>query len=80
MHQILFFIIGLSVGLLVGLIAKTKRSALAGDMIVGVLGSYVGGTTFGTLNISQSAPLGSFLAAVAGALIFVAVVEAMKKN
>ncbi len=79
MLQILLFIIGLSMGLLVGLIMKNKISALTGDMIVGVLGSYVGGMIFGTFSMSRSAPMGSFFAAVAGAVVFVAIVEAMKK-
>jgi uncharacterized membrane protein YeaQ/YmgE (transglycosylase-associated protein family) len=79
MQQIWFFIIGLSAGLMVGLIMKRKRSALTGDMIVGVLGAYIGGMIYGTLTLFQSAPLGSFMAAAAGALVFVAVVEAMKK-
>jgi uncharacterized membrane protein YeaQ/YmgE (transglycosylase-associated protein family) len=79
MQQIWLFIIGLIAGLLLGLIVKTKRSALAGDMIVGVLGSYIGGMIFGTLNPSQSTQPGAFLAAVVGALVFVAVVETMKK-
>ena len=79
MQQILFFVIGLGAGLLAGLIMKTKRSALAGDMIVGVLGSYVGGMIFSTLDIPRSAPMGPFLASVAGALVFVAVAETMKK-
>jgi uncharacterized membrane protein YeaQ/YmgE (transglycosylase-associated protein family) len=79
MLQIFFFIIGLSVGLLAALIMKNKRSALIGDMIVGVLGSYVGGMIFGAINISRSAQMGSFFAASAGALVFVAVVEGIKK-
>ncbi len=79
MLQILLLIIGLSVGLLAALIIKNKGSALTGDMIVGVLGSYVGGMAFGTFTISQSAPMGAFFAAAAGAIVFVAVVEAMKK-
>ncbi len=80
MLQILLFIIGLSAGSLVALIMKRKGSSLIGDMIVGVLGSYVGGMIFGTLTFSQSAPMGSFFAAAAGALVFVAVTEAMKKT
>ncbi len=79
MLQILLLVIGLSVGLLVALIMKNKSSAITGDMIVGVLGAYVGGMIFGTLNISHSLPMGSFFAAAAGALVFVAVTEAMKK-
>ncbi len=79
MQQILFFVVGLSVGLLGGLIMKNKGSDLVGNLIVGVLGSYVGWMLFGTLTISLSAPMGSFFAAVAGALVFVAVVEAVKK-
>ncbi len=79
MLQILLLIIGLSVGLLAGLIRKGNKSAVVGDMIVGVLGSFVGGTIFGTFSVSQSFPAGSFMAAVAAALIFVAVAETAKK-
>jgi uncharacterized membrane protein YeaQ/YmgE (transglycosylase-associated protein family) len=79
MQQIWFLIIGLTAGLLAGLIMKGNRSSLVGDMIVGVVGSYIGGMIFGTLSIYHDAPSGSFVAAIAGALVFVAVSEAMKK-
>jgi uncharacterized membrane protein YeaQ/YmgE (transglycosylase-associated protein family) len=58
---------------------KGNRSSLAGNMIVGVIGSYIGGMIFGTFTLSGDVPSGSFVAAAAGALVFIAVAEAMKK-
>ena len=78
MFQIWLFIVGLSVGLLAGLIQKGNTSAVVGDMIVGVLGSFIGGMIFGTLSLSQNFQAGSFIAAVVAALIFVAVAEVTK--
>ena len=78
MFQVWLFIVGLGVGLMVGLIRKGNTSAVVGDMIVGVLGSFVGGMIFGTLSLSQNFPPGAFIAAVTAALVFVAVAEATK--
>lgn len=78
MLQIWLFFVGLGVGLLAGLIRKGNTSAVVGDMVVGALGSFVGGMIFGTLSLAQDFPSGSFIAAVAAALIFVTVAETTK--
>jgi uncharacterized membrane protein YeaQ/YmgE (transglycosylase-associated protein family) len=78
MQQIWFLIIGLIAGLLTGLLMKGNRSALAGNMIVGVLGAFIGGMIFGALSVSPGM-LGSYIAAAVGAVVFLAVVEVMKK-
>ncbi len=79
MQQIWFLFIGLIAGLLGGLLIKSTRSALIGDMIVGILGAFIGGMMFGTLSSSQNGLFGPSLAALAGAVILLVVAEVTRK-
>jgi uncharacterized membrane protein YeaQ/YmgE (transglycosylase-associated protein family) len=79
MQLIWFLIIGMIAGILTGLIMKARVSGVVGDMVVGVLGAYIGGMLFGTISLSPDRLPGSFIAAAAGAVVLLAVVEVMKK-
>ncbi len=66
-----FLLIGALAGWLSGLIAKGRGFGLAGNIIVGVIGAFLGGFCFGLLGISAHGFLGQLIFAVLGALAFV---------
>ena len=52
MNIILFLLIGLVAGWLAGKIMKGKGFGLVGNLIVGVVGAFIGGFIFNALNIA----------------------------
>ena len=66
---IIFLVIGAVAGWLAGVIMKGGGFGLVGDIIVGVIGSLIGGWLFGLLGI----------AAVVGAIILIAILRLIKR-
>lgn len=79
MNLLLFLIIGLVAGWLAGLIMKGKGFGLVGNLIIGVIGAFIGGFVFSSLGIAGGGLVGSLLAALVGALILVWIVGLFKK-
>ena len=65
-----FLVIGLLAGWISGLVTKGRGFGLAGNLIVGVVGAFLGGFCFGLLGISAHSFVGQLLFAIAGALLF----------
>lgn len=65
-----FLVIGLLAGWISGLVTKGRGFGLAGNLIVGVIGAFLGGFCFGLLGLSAHSFLGQLLFAIAGALLF----------
>lgn len=65
-----FLLIGLIAGWLAGQITKGGGFGLLGNMLIGVLGSYVGSWIFGLLNLSAYGMVGQVLVATIGAVVF----------
>jgi uncharacterized membrane protein YeaQ/YmgE (transglycosylase-associated protein family) len=59
---------------------KGAGFGLVGDLIVGVIGSFIGVWVFGLLNISSGGILGLLIAAIVGALILLYIVRQVKKS
>ena len=76
---IVLLIVGLIAGWLAGVIWKGRGFGLAGNLIVGVIGSFLGGYLFRMLGISFYGWIGSIIAALAGALIILAVLNLFKR-
>ncbi len=76
MHMILFLIIGLTSGWLAGKIVKGRGFGIAGDMIIGTLGSIMGGFLFGR----SHGVIGSIVVATIGAIILLALVRILKRT
>jgi uncharacterized membrane protein YeaQ/YmgE (transglycosylase-associated protein family) len=73
--------IGLLAGWLAGLIMKGRGFGLVWNLIIGVAGSFLGGFLFGLLNISIISPLVTrIIAAVAGAIIILAIINLIKRR
>jgi uncharacterized membrane protein YeaQ/YmgE (transglycosylase-associated protein family) len=76
---ILFLVIGLVAGWLASRIMRSRGVGLLGHMIIGVIGSILGGWLFGYLGISFAGIWGSLLTALVGAVIFLYVVRVIKR-
>ncbi|MDG2150204.1 MAG: GlsB/YeaQ/YmgE family stress response membrane protein [Planctomycetota bacterium] len=76
---ILFLIIGAIAGWLSGLLTKGSGFGLIGNIIVGVLGSFIGSLVFGLLGLSENNVIGSILVSTVGAVLLLIVVHTLKK-
>ncbi len=77
---ILFLVIGLAAGWLAGQIMKGRGFGLVGNLIVGIVGAFIGGFVFDVLNITIASELiGSLIAAVVGAIILLWIAGLVKK-
>ena len=77
---ILFLVIGLVAGWLAGRIMKGGGYGLVGDLIVGVIGAFIGGWLFGQLGISAGGILGLLVAAVVGALVLLFLLRLIRRG
>jgi uncharacterized membrane protein YeaQ/YmgE (transglycosylase-associated protein family) len=66
-----FLLIGGAAGWITGLITKGRGFGLAGNIIVGIIGAFLGGFCLGLLGISASGVLGQLIFAVLGSVLFV---------
>lgn len=76
---LLFLLIGLVAGWLASRIMKGRGFGLIGDLIVGVVGSFIGGWLFGLLGITAGGIIGSLVTAVVGAVLLLYVLRLIKK-
>jgi len=80
MDIIWFLLIGLLAGWVAGQVMKGGSFGLAGDLILGVIGSFVGAFLFGVLGLgSNGAPLGRLIIATVGAMVFITLLRLFKR-
>ena len=80
MEILYFLLIGAGIGWLAGLLWKGGGFGLIGNIIVGVVGAFVGGYLAKTFDISiGSGLLGQIITAVGGSLVVLFVVSFIKK-
>jgi uncharacterized membrane protein YeaQ/YmgE (transglycosylase-associated protein family) len=79
MYVIGLLIIGSVAGLLTGWYRKGRGADWVGYVVVGVTGSTAGGMLFETLAAHRSGQLESFVAAAAGAAVFLILIEVAKR-
>lgn len=72
-------IIGGIAGWLAGQIKKGSGFGLFGNIIVGILGGFVGSIVFGFFGIEDTNILGSVLISTAGAVIFLTILNLFRK-
>jgi uncharacterized membrane protein YeaQ/YmgE (transglycosylase-associated protein family) len=76
-----FLIIGAIAGWLAGQFMKGSGFGLLGDIIVGVIGAFLGGWLFGKLGIWPGGGLlGSLIVAFVGAIILLFLVRLIKRR
>lgn len=76
MSIIWFLLIGALAGWLAGLIMKGGGKGLIGNMVVGVLGSVIGGFLFQSVGIAA----GGLVTALIGAIVLLFIVNQLKKS
>ena len=72
-----FLLIGLVAGWLASVVMGGRHGAL-GYIVVGVVGALIGGWVFRLLGIYATGTLGPFITAFVGALIFIALLRALR--
>ena len=80
MDLLWFLLIGLAAGWLAGQIMEGGGFGIVGDLVVGVIGALLGGWLFGLLGIFGGGLLGSLIVATLGAIIFLALLRAIKRR
>ncbi|OGO05528.1 MAG: transglycosylase [Chloroflexi bacterium RBG_13_56_8] len=76
---LLFLVIGLIAGWLASRIMRAAPFGLVGDLIVGVVGAFIGGWIFDLLGISAGGILGSLVTALVGAIVLLYVLRLIKR-
>lgn len=74
-----FLIVGGLAGWLSGLLTKGSGFGLMGNVIVGIIGAFLGRFCFGLLGISAQNLIGQLIFAVIGALLFVWLLRFIKR-
>ena len=79
-HLLFFLLIGLAAGWLAGRITKGKSYGLVNDLIVGVVGAFLGGILFALIGLSASNLIGSLITATVGAIDFLYLLRTFGKR
>ncbi|MBC8087497.1 MAG: GlsB/YeaQ/YmgE family stress response membrane protein [Phycisphaerae bacterium] len=73
-----FLLIGLCAGWLAGKIMKGGGFGIIGDLIVGVIGAFLGAWVFGMLGIGAGGLLGALVTATIGAILLLFLIRLIK--
>jgi len=79
MELLWFLIIGLAAGWLAGQFVKGGGYGLVGDLIVGVVGAFIGGFLFRALGLSAYGLIGNLVVATVGAVVLLVIIRAIKR-
>ena len=75
-----FLVVGLVAGWLAGVLVKGGGFGVIGDLVVGVIGAFLGGWLFSTLGASAGGGLlGSIIVATIGAIVLLFIVRLVKR-
>lgn len=75
-----FLIIGLVAGWLADILVKGVGFGLIGDLIVGVIGAFIGGFVFSILGVGAGGSFGTFIAAFVGAVILLLLIRLINRK
>jgi len=79
MHLIVTLIIGGVVGWLASIVMKTNaQMGVLANIVVGIVGSLLGYWIAGLIGLSANGVIASWLIAVAGAVVLIAILKGMK--
>ena len=70
-NLIWFLLIGLAAGFLASKMMRGKGYGLIGDLVIGIVGAFLGGWIFGLLNISAGGLIGLLFTAFVGAVVLI---------
>jgi uncharacterized membrane protein YeaQ/YmgE (transglycosylase-associated protein family) len=78
-NLIYFLLIGLVAGWLAGKVMKGSGYGLIGDLVIGVVGAFLGAWIFGLLHIAAGGLLGLLVTAFVGAVVLVWLLRMIKR-
>jgi uncharacterized membrane protein YeaQ/YmgE (transglycosylase-associated protein family) len=76
---IIILAIGALAGWLAGMVMKGSGFGLLGDIVVGILGAFIGGFLLSLFHIAFYGLAGSLLSAFIGAVVLLAIVRLIKR-
>ena len=76
---LLTLIIGALAGWLAGVLMRGGGYGLVADIILGIIGAFIGSWIFGLLGIHTAGLLGALITAVIGAVVLIAITRALKR-
>ena len=79
MNILIFLLIGALAGWLAGLVMKGRGLGVLGNIVVGVIGAFIGGWLLPMLGVSFGGNIGLFITAFIGAVILLAIVGLIKR-
>jgi len=79
MHLLWFLIIGIAAGWLAGQLMGGGGYGLIGDLVIGVIGAFLGGWLLGALGIVAGGLIGSLVTATIGAVLLLFLIRLIKK-
>jgi uncharacterized membrane protein YeaQ/YmgE (transglycosylase-associated protein family) len=71
--------VGLVAGFLAGKLTRGAGYGVVGDIVLGVIGAFIGGFLFRAAGVSAGGTLGSIVVATIGAIVLVLVVRTVKR-
>ena len=75
-----FLVIGVAAGWIAGRLVEGGNKGLLGNLLIGAIGSVIGGHVFVYLDVSAgSGHMGAFVTSVVGAVLLLWVVHVLKK-
>jgi uncharacterized membrane protein YeaQ/YmgE (transglycosylase-associated protein family) len=78
---IIFLLVGAVAGWLGGIVVKGYGLGLIGDILVGVIGSFIGGWLFANLHVFHGAGLvGEVIGATVGAIILLVLLRLVRRT
>jgi len=80
MDIVWFLLIGLAAGWLASQVMKEGSSSLVTDLIMGVIGSILGGFLFGAVGLAATGLIGSLVTATVGAIVLIAGLRAINRS
>ena len=79
-HLLMVLVVGLVAGWLAGRIQKGRGFGIAGDLVIGILGSVFGTWLFAQLDLAVYGFVGNLVAALVGALVILFLLGAITKK
>lgn len=75
-----FLLIGLIAGWIADMLVKNSSFGLVGDLIVGVIGAFIGGFLFNLFGIDAYGLIGNLIMAVIGAVVLLLIINAFNRR
>ena len=76
---ITWMVIGLIAGFLASIFVRGRGLGLLGNIIIGILGAFIGGWIFSAMGIALGGILGAILGATVGAIVLLLIIGLIKR-